>query len=108
MTTPKARLSHFVVLYWVPTGCVIVEVTGPVVFQLGPFPEEGQPQALAMRLFPEAPVILLPPQVPRCVARSGLVRFATRLQTEISIPRHWDCCSRKIPTAICIRAGWMA
>ncbi|MFJ1259785.1 hypothetical protein [Cupriavidus sp. CuC1] len=41
---------------------MIVEVTGPVVFQIGPFPEEAQPQALAKRLFPGRPVILLPPQ----------------------------------------------
>ncbi|WP_459568806.1 hypothetical protein [Cupriavidus sp. 8B] len=62
MTDPHARLSHFVVLYSVPTGCVIVEVKGPVVIQLGPFPHEMQPQVLAMHLFPKRLVILLPPQ----------------------------------------------
>ena len=35
-------------------------------------------------------------------------KIATQPQAASSIPRHWDCRSKKIPTATCIRADWMA
>ncbi len=62
MTIPQARLSHFVVLYAMPTGCMIAEVDGPAVYQLGLFPQDAQPIELVASLFPELPVITLPAQ----------------------------------------------
>ncbi|MCY0853939.1 hypothetical protein [Cupriavidus sp. D39] len=60
MTSSPALLSHFVVLYAVPTGCIIAEIEGSAVYQLGLFPEDEQLIAFVASLFPELPVIALP------------------------------------------------
>ena len=65
MTTSPTPLSHFVVLYAVPTGCVIAEVEGSAVCQLDLFPEDEQLIAFVGSLFPELPVIALPAQSAR-------------------------------------------
>lgn len=57
-----AHLAHFVVLYWIPEGCIIAEIHGAAVCQFGPFADQAQPLKLAAGMFGPLPTVMLADQ----------------------------------------------
>lgn len=71
--TDKDNLSHFVALYWVPEGCMIVEIDGPSVWQFGPFNETVQPRAMATSMFAELQTVTLDKQAAKLDDQAVLI-----------------------------------